>query len=172
VAIGANEVATGWTLVGEQISGTDTRTRLYSHVAILGEANTLVSLTYAASNKIDLSLSAYSGTSSSAPIATFASAAERVSRTTHTTPAVNVTTGGSWVVWYWVDKSSGTATWTPPAGQVQRAMSLGSGSGLLTSLVADSGAAFARGLWPGQTATADSASARATMWTVVLNSAP
>jgi len=117
--------------------------------------------------KIDLSLSAYSGTSST-PVVAFASAAETVSRATHTTPSINVSTGGSWVVSFWADKSSATTTWTPPAGQVQRALSVGSGSGRITSLEADSGAAFAPGVWAGQTATANSASAKATLWTVVL----
>jgi PKD repeat protein len=157
----------GWTFMGEQISGTDTRTRFYSKVAVLGEAGTTVTVPYAVATKIDLSLSAYSGTSST-PVVAFASAAETVSRATHTTPSINVSTGGSWVVSFWADKSSATTTWTPPAGQVQRALSVGSGSGRITSLEADSGAAFAPGVWAGQTATANSASAKATLWTIVL----
>jgi len=73
---------------------------------------------------------------------------------------------------YWADKSSATTTWTPPAGQVQRSLSVGTSSGRITSLLVDSGAAVATGAAAGLTATADSASAKATMWTVVLNVAP
>ena len=159
----------GWTFVGEQISGADLRTRLYSKVAGLGEGNTQVSLTYAASTKIDLSLSAYSGTDSTTPVAGFASAGETVARTTHTTPSFNVTNGGGWAVSYWADKSSTTTVWTAPAGQVQRAQSIGTGSGRVTSLVTDSGAAVLPGTLPGAAATTDGSSAKATMWTVVLN---
>ena len=159
----------GWTFLGEQISGTDTRTRLYSKVAGACDAGRQVSLTYAAATKVDLSLSAYSGTDTTTPVAAFASAAETVSRTTHTTPSVNVPAAGSWVVSFWADKSSATTAWTAPAGQVQRAQSIGTSTGRITSLEADSGAPVVAGAWTGQTATASSASAKATMWSVVLN---
>ena len=159
----------GWTFVGEQISGADLRTRLYSKVAGLGEGNTQVSLTYAGSTKIDLSLSAYSGTDTTTPVTGFASAGETVARTTHTTPSFNVTNGGGWVVSYWADKSSATTAWTVPAGQVQRTQSIGAGSGRVTALSADSGAAVLPGTWTGLAASSDGSTAKATMWTVVLN---
>jgi hypothetical protein len=44
-------------------------------------------------------LLAYDGTAAD-PIGTFASAAETVTRTTHTTPGASVSTAGSWVVSY------------------------------------------------------------------------
>jgi PKD repeat protein len=162
----------GWTFVGEQISGTETRTRLYTKVAGAADAGTQVSLTYAVATKVDLSLSAYSGTDAATPVTAFASAAETVSRTTHTTPSVTVPIAGAWVISYWADKSSATTSWTPPAGQVQRAMSIGVSTGRITSLEADSGVPVSAGPWSGLTATASSASAKATMWSVVLNPAP
>ena len=63
---------------------------------------------------------------------TFASAAETVNRATHTTPGANVATAGSYVVSYWADKSSATTGWTLPAGQTQRSISLGTGTGRIT----------------------------------------
>jgi hypothetical protein len=114
---------------------------------------------------------AYSSVADS-PIDTIASAGETVNRTTHTTPDVTVTTAGSWVVSYWADKSSATTSWTDPALQVRRSTSIGTGTGRITSLATDPGAASATGLSPGLTATADSSSAKATMWSVVIKAAP
>ena len=162
----------GWTFLGEQLSATDTRTRLYTKVAGPTDAGAQVSVTYAATNKVDLSLSAYSGTDATTPVGAFASAGETVSRVTHTAPNVTVPVIGSWVVSFWADKSSATTSWAAPAGQVQRIQSVGTSSGRITSLEADSGTPVSAGTWVGQTATADAASAKATMWSVVLNPAP
>ena len=159
----------GWTLVGERTSGTpDLRTRLYERVATGADAGSSVSVTYSASNKVDLQVGAYSGVDPAAPVATFASAGETTSRAAHSTPGATVGTTGSWVVSYWADKSSGTTTWTLPSGQTQRGLFAGTGSGRLTSVLADSGGGVAAGPPAGLVATADSASAKATMWTVVL----
>ncbi len=163
----------GWTLVGEQTSGSpDIRTRLYRKVATGADPGSLVSLTYAAVNKVDLVLAAYSGVDPTTPVSGFASAGETVSRAGHTTPGANVGAAGSWVLSYWADKSSATTTWTAPAGQVQRSLSVGTSSGRVTSLLTDTGAVVPTGPSAGLTATADSASAKATMWTVVLHVAP
>jgi hypothetical protein len=83
------------------------------------------------------------------------------------TPVVNVSTGGSWLLSYWADKSSTTTNWTPPAGSVTRDVRIGSGSGLIGALVADSGASVPTGNAGGLTATTNAAS-RATMISVVL----
>jgi PKD repeat protein len=166
---------TGWTFVSQRTSGTpDVSTRLYEKVATGTDPGSQVSITYAAAGKIDLTVSAYSGVDATTPISAFASAGETVSRAAHTTPGANVATGGSWVVSYWADKSSATTGWTAPAGQTQRSQSVGTGSGLVTSLQVDSGAGLSPGLRSGLAATASSASAKATMWTVVLapNGAP
>src|SRR6202007_690308 len=125
--------------------------------------------TYAAVNKVDLLVAAYSGVNATTPISAFASAGETVSRTTHTTPASTVANAGSWVVSYWADKSSATTTWATPAGQTQRSLSVGTSSGRIPSSLTDTNAVVPTGARSGITATADSASAKATMWTIVLN---
>ncbi len=163
----------GWTLVGERTSGTpDLRTRVYEKVAGVSDAGSAVSLTYATATKADLVVAAYSGVNTANPVAAFASAGETVSRAAHTTPGASVAGAGSWVLSYWADKSSATTTWTAPGGQAQRSMSIGAGSGRVTSLLVDSNAIVPTGASAGLTATADTATAKATMWTLVLNVAP
>jgi hypothetical protein len=113
---------------------------------------------------------AYSGVAAD-PFEAIASAAETVNRSTHTTPGVTVPTDRSLVVSYWADKSSATTSWTDPALQVRRSTSVGIGSGRITSLATDSGGGSSAGPSAGLTATADSASAKATMWSVVIKAA-
>lgn len=157
----------GWTQVTSQQSSTDTRTILYRKVATASDAGSQVSITFAATTKADLTLLAYSGVAANA-IEAVASAPETVNRATHTTPGVTVPTDGSWVVNYWADKSSATTGWTLPAGQVQRTSSAGTGAGRITSISSDIAESWPAGPSSGVTATADSASAKATMWSVVL----
>jgi PKD repeat protein len=73
---------------------------------------------------------------------------------------------------YWADKSSETTGWTPPAGQTQRSLALGTGPGRITALATDPNAASAVGASAGLTATANAATGKATMWTVVLRPDP
>jgi hypothetical protein len=110
---------------------------------------------------------AYSGTAAD-PVAAHAVATETTSRTSHTTATADVAQAGSWVVSYWSDKSSATTSWTTPTGVVVRSTSIGTGSGRVTGVVADSGAGVQAGTAGGLTAVADSASAKAFGWTVVL----
>ena len=164
----------GWTLVGNQPAGAgpDIRTVVYEKTAGSTDAGSQVTLSYAAVNKVDVVVAAYSGVNATTPISAFASAGETVSRTTHTAPSTTVANAGSWVVSYWADKSSATTTWTAPGGQTQRSLSVGTSSGRITSLLTDTNAVVPTGARSGLTATADSASAKATMWTIVLNVAP
>ncbi len=157
----------GWTLVGTRLSSSDTRTNLYKKVAAAGDAGTNEAITYSAATKGALNLLAYSGTAPD-PVEAFASAGEIANRTAHTTPGATVPSDGSMVVSFWADKSSATTGWTLPAGQTQRALAVGTGSGRITSVASDSGAPQAAGPSPARIATASAASAKATMWTVVL----
>ena len=89
----------------------------------------------------------------------------------HSTPALTVPDSTSLVLSYWVDKSSTNTGWGLPTGQIRRAQNVGTGSGRLTSVAADMGRSAASGAWSPVTATANAASARATMWSVSLTSA-
>ena len=166
----------GWTFVGERTSGSpDLRTRLYDKVATGADAGLD---RHGDLRRLEQGRprAGVPTPASTRPLrsSAFASAGETASRTGHTTPGASVTLNGSWVVSYWADKSTATTTWTVPAALTVRNQSAGTGSGHLTSVLADSGAGVAPGASAGVTATADSASAKATMWTVVLapNGAP
>jgi hypothetical protein len=68
----------------------------------------------------------------------------------------------------WADKSSATTSWSPPGSLVLRDTEYGTGTGYVSSAVADSGTAVGLGVYPAQTAAANAASARAAMWSIVL----
>jgi hypothetical protein len=117
--------------------------------------------------KADLTLLAYSATSAATPIAASAFGSETVAQSTHTTPTVTSTVAGARLVSYWGEKSSATTTLAPPNGMTVRSSSTGIGSGRVTSLSGDSGP-LAAGTVGGLTATADSSSAKAMMFSIVL----
>lgn len=158
----------GWTLEGTRLSSTDTETILYSRVAAANDAGTNAAVAFSATTKSTITLLAYDGTAAD-PVAVFASAAETVNRTTHTTPVANVATAGSYVVSYWADKSASTTTgWTLPAGQTQRSFVAGTGAGRINSIASDLNAPSGTGPTTARTATSAVSTAKATMWTVVL----
>lgn len=159
----------GWTLVGEK-SYSDMRTQLLTRVATASDIGKTYSVGLPALAKVDLTLLAYTGTDAANPIAGWAAATESMSTTAHTAPSLALSTGSSWVVSFWADKTSSTTGWVVPATLNQRSTQIGSGSGRLTSVSADTAAPVAKGIWPGALATASAASNRATMWTVALKS--
>jgi PKD repeat protein len=162
----------GWTVEGTRLSSTDTETILYSKVATANDAGRNAAVAFSATTKSTLTLLAYDGTATD-PVAAFASAAETVNRTTHTTPVATVGTAGSYVVSYWADKSaSATTGWTLPAGQTQRSLAAGTGPGRIASVASDLNAPAGAGPTTPRTATSAVSTAKATMWTVVLQADP
>ncbi|WP_280530158.1 PKD domain-containing protein [Nocardioides dongkuii] len=161
----------GWTREGSRLASTDTETILYSRVATATDAGRNAAVDFSATTKSTITLVAYDGTAAD-PVSAFSSAAETVNRATHTTPSVNVTAAGSHVVSYWADKSASQTTgWTTPAGQTRRSIALGTGAGRITSLTTDAVPA-AVGVRAGTAATAAVSTAKATMWSVVLQPDP
>ncbi|TWD83282.1 PKD repeat protein [Kribbella amoyensis] len=156
----------GWTLV-DTVASSNQAGRLWRKTATATDAGTTVQVTTSALTKADASLLAYRGTAAN-PIANSATASETVTQAAHTTPTLTTSTVGGRLVSYWAEKSSATTTMTAPAGTTVRANSTGSGSGRTTALAVDSNAPVVPGTVGGLTATADSASARALMFTVVL----
>ena len=138
-------------------------------MAVAADAGRSQAVTFNVTTKATLTLLAYDGTDPVDFIGTaFASAAETTNRATHSTPGANVAIAGSYVVSYWADKSSATTGWTLPAGQTQRSIALGTGTGHITSVASDLNAPAPVGASPARTATASASSLKATMWTVVL----
>ena len=77
--------------------------------------------------------------------------------------------GTGWLVSYWAEKSSGTTGWNDAGGQTQRATVLGSGSGHVDSVAADSNGTVDAGTRGGFTATSGT-SAQALSLTLLLKS--
>jgi PKD repeat protein len=162
----------GWTEVARR-DATSMTTVLWQRAATATDAGTSVTVAPGASMKIDLQLAAYFGTVPTGPVVQAASGADLVSATTHTTPTLTVANRASRVVSFWADKSSSTTAWTVPPSVAVRGTSIGSGSGRITSVLADGDANVPAGTPAGGlTATTDFASSKATSWTVVLLPAP
>ena len=164
---GTVSTPTGWTARGSQVSSS-MRTVLLSKVAMASDAGSRVTVSLSQQLKADLVVAAYSGTDPVDPIHAFTSAGETTSRAGHTNPVTTATEAGTLAVSYWSDKSAATTSWTAPASQTVRHTSFGSGGGRVSALLTDPGSPGTLGSHGGITATANSASDKATMWTVLL----
>ena len=89
----------------------------------------------------------------------------------HTTPQVAVA-DGQWLVSYWADRTASlTTAWAAPAEEALRTEAYSTGSSSrVTSLLTDGGGPTLAGTRGGLTATANGASRKATMWSIVLRS--
>ena len=158
----------GWTLVNSGSNTlTDTQSFLWTRTATATDAGTTATLANSVASKTALQVAAYSGASG---ITAHAISFDTVNRTTHTTPTVPVASANSALVSYWADKSSATTTWSLPAATVLRNLSAGTGSGRITAALADTGS-LAAGTAGGLTAAADSSTARAVTWSIVIGPA-
>ncbi len=156
---------TGWTEEESRSSG-NMSARLWTRTATAGDAGSTVTVDTSGWTKSDLSVVAYRGQGGTAEVTATASDIAGAA-TSQTTPSVNVTQGGSWLVSYWGGKSGSITDWTLPAGQVERTGSVGAGGGHVTAEAADSGGPVPTGATGGVTAVAD-ANARTAMFSVVV----
>jgi PKD repeat protein len=161
---------TGWTQFANFITGS-ARTIGWKKSAAAGDGGRVLTLTLSGYTKINLQLAAYGGTSTADPVASFATRSDPADTTSHPTPTVPVSSSGSWLLSYWADKSSTTTDWVPPVGSVPRDEAIGTGSGRITSLLADSGGVIPTGTAGGLVATTDAASRAATL-SIVLAPTP
>lgn len=154
----------GWTQVGAEET-TGLTTYVWSKVASAADAGSSVGITLSGVGKTGLVLTAYRGVDT-ADIAFRHEAAVDAATDVHTAPTVTVASG-SWVVWFYSEKSPGTSTWTAGPGITQRAEAYSTGTGRVSTLVGDSGAPMS-GVVPGPVATTDTTSSRGVSWTLVL----
>lgn len=154
----------GWTLLDTATSGT-MATRAWTKIADAGDAGRRATVTLDAAAKYTMTVAAWSGVRTGSLV--YADVAETVNRAGHTTPAVDAP-AGSWVVSYWADKSSATTAFSLPSSVTGRQAACSTGTGHVCSSLADSGTAVPTGAYAGLVATADSASAAATGWSIVL----
>ncbi len=172
VATAASDTVTatapsGWAQVGQTTSNRTTST-VWQRVATGADVGSSVRVDFSARTKATLSLFAYSGTSTTNPILALEGAGETASRAGHTTPTAQVTDNQAWALSYWADNSSSTTSWNLPGGVTSRGTVCGAGGGHICTAAADSNGPIADDHYGDLTATADSASAKAIMWTVVL----
>jgi PKD repeat protein len=156
----------GFTERAAQSGAPSLTTQVFSRVAGAADAGSTLTVPLSGSAKVTLQLMAYSGTSTTDPVASITGATD-VGGTAHTTPTATAV-AGSWVLSVWSDKSADPRQWTPPADLAARSNLAGVGNGDIATLVADTGAAVAGGQVGGRTATVPVASNRATMLTLVL----
>jgi hypothetical protein len=156
----------GWQSLGRRVDES-MQSQLWVRVAQAGDAGVTVRTTSTATTKMTAQVLAYSGTHAVQPVAVAASTAEARKSAAHTTPVVT-TSPSAWVVSLWANKSSNTTGWTAPASVAVRQFQATSGSGRVTSLVADSGAPVGVTSAGGLTAVASQSGSMATMWTVAL----
>lgn len=159
----------GWRQVGE-VDSSVIHSIVWERVAGESDPGSQVTVALSSYARIDLRLVAYSGTDSKAPIIELASKADYESSDTRTTPSLDVSRDGSWIVSYWADKSSDTTTWTAPDGAEERSSSVGTGGGSISALVADAGSAAGAGLHEGVAATLDVPGGKGVMWTLSIAS--
>jgi PKD repeat protein len=156
-----------WTMIDTVLSNNNLRTTLWHKVAAPGDEGQPVNVLLDETAKTEVALLAYGGTDATNPIDAAAGVPETVLRASHTTPQVVASADDGWVVSYWADRTSSTETWQTPSGERVRYTGVGIGPGRVSAIATDSGPANA-GVKGGITATADTASRGATMWTVAL----
>ncbi len=143
--------------------------RVWSKTATVADAGAAVSVLTSSTTKSDLTVAAYRVNDMGAGAVSASGLSFNYSGATQlTTPEVDVTTTGAWLVSYWGAKSSSAVTLTPPASEELRSSSTGSGSGMVTAALADSDGPVAVGTRGGLTATASASTSRGAMVSVVI----
>jgi hypothetical protein len=154
---------TGWTKVGGAV-GSNLTTAVFSRSAQAGDAGKNVSVAFSATVKASLIIGDYA--SAAGGVEMEASSTD-VNTNSHTSPTLTGLSNGSFGITFWTDKSTGTTTWTPPAGVTKRVAVFGTGGGADSGLLADSGTAVS-GTYGGLTATTNAVSGSGIEWTVAL----
>jgi PKD repeat protein len=140
---------------------------VYYRAATAGDVGGTVAVTFSGATKNSVTLADYHGADPNS-IEAFAKAVDS-STTTHTTPTATVSVDGSLAVSYWTDKSSTTTGWTLPGSVTPRASFFDTGSGYVTSELADSGSTVPSGSYGSKTATVTGGpSGKGAEWTIIL----
>ncbi len=149
---------TGWSQAGNLAAGTSMRTVLWSKEAAAGDAGKRVNIPLNGSVKSTVHVAAYRGVDPSAP--TVASKAEVNTRTVRTTPTA-IAPEGAWVLSYWAGKSASASSWSLPGSVTARGSAANTGSGHITSALADSGSAVQAGSYGNLAATSNASTGSA-----------
>lgn len=157
----------GWTQVGSPITNVTIRSTAWTRTVVAGDPGSTITLTGSKSERLALSLSVYSGVSTSDPVDAFAQSVDP-GGTSHTTPNVTAS-AGDWVVSLWTDKSSAVSAWSVPSSLTERDTATDTGAGgRMSFAAADSAGPVASGSYGGMTATTNASSDKAIMWSIAL----
>ncbi len=159
----------GWTQVST-LTNVSIYSTLWVKTVTGADTGSTITTTSSVASKASLTLAVYRGASATAPVSAFAVVGD-AGGTSHTTPTVTASSGDL-VASFWTDKSSAVASWTPPLSVTKRSDTYDTGAAARYSvLFADSTSPVGPGPYGGLTATTDSASDKAIMWTLALRSA-
>ena len=167
-AVTVNDAPAGWSLV-ESRDSSGSLARAWTKTATAADVGSTFRVTTSGLTKSDLSIVGYRASAGSSAVVTSASVIDRTLTTDHTTPAVNVTDSGSWLVSYWARKSSGSSTWTAPAGQTVRTSSTGTGGGNIAAILTDGDGPEATGSSGALTATTSEAVGQVAMMSIIIS---
>ncbi len=159
----------GWRLLRSP-EGSGIRGRAWTKQASSTDASTPpnVTVTSSAAVKSVITMAAYRSSLGPSSVTASSSAVVNTSASSHSAPAVAVSTAGSWLVSDWSVKASAAVTFSTPAGTVSRAKAQGTGSGLIAGVVADSNAPLAAGTAAARRATTSRAVSRSVDFSVVV----
>lgn len=159
----------GWSLLhSEAVSGLTSY--VWTRVANASDAGSTTTVSLSGVAKTTLVIAVYRGVDKSSPVAAYATSNDSGTGS-HTTPSL-IAPSGSWIVSYWSDKSPNTGSWSAPPSVTTRADVYSTGSGRVSSLVADSNGPSTGGSVSGETATTDVTSSKGIAWTIALKPAP
>lgn len=157
----------GWVRL-DQATTTGTTSYVWTRRATSSDPGSDVTLSMAGTPKSVLTVLAYSGVDASNPIGGYAIGSDS-GTDSHTSPTLTAPSADT-ILTFWSDKSSSTSAWTAPASVTKRVEGYSSGTGRVSTLVADSPAP-SDGHAGGLTATTDVSSTRALAWTIALQPA-
>lgn len=136
--ISGGDAAGSWVQVGATTDDNTLRTKVWRRTVVAGDAGATITMSWSSLAKAGLELVVYSGASADAPIS--AVEIETGSDGTHNAPGVTPTVPGCWIVEYVAQRSAACTTITAPVSpaRTERAEQLGSGSGTVCQIAADS----------------------------------
>jgi hypothetical protein len=115
----------GWTLEDGAQAGTNTRIKVWWRNASGEPASYNVAVGGGSNTKYVVCMAAYSGVNATTPFSAHSIAAETVAQTTHTTNAIVPGSANDWLVSFFGDRSTTSASkntnWTPTSPAIERA---------------------------------------------------
>lgn len=157
----------GWDLLQSRDAG-GMRGRAWTRQATAADAGRTVTVSGSAYAKSVMTVAAYRSTGP-AIIGASAVNGDNAAGTNHVAPSTNAPHANSWLLNYWSEKSSDATTWSLPSGSTGRDQATGTGTGKVSSVLADSGGAIPVGPVVGGTATTSTSVSRTTMFSIVLD---